>query len=223
MATLTPACLSWSSGKDCAFALHRARENGPVEVTRLLTTVNAHFGRVAMHGVRVEVLRRQAAAVGLPLVEVPLPWPCSNEEYETLMAGATAALKADGIRHMVFGDLFLEDIRDYRNEKLHAVGMEAIYPLWQVPTDRLAREMMEAGVEAFVATVDLSKLDASFAGRRWDAAFLADLPDGTDPCGENGEFHTCVVDGPDFAARVDVEVGETVIREGFAYADLLPV
>lgn len=219
---MTPACLSWSSGKDCAFALHRTRVAGEVEITRLLTTVNAKFQHVAMHGVRVEVLRRQAAAVGLPLVEVPLPWPCSEDEYAELMAGATAALAADGIRHMVFGDLFLEDIRAYRDAKLAAVGMEAVYPLWQVPTDRLAREMLAAGVEAFVATVDLSKLDASFAGRRWDAAFMADLPEGIDPCGENGEFHTCVVDGPAFAARIGVTAGETVIRDGFAYADLIP-
>ena len=138
------------------------------------------------------------------------------------MAGATAALKADGIRHMVFGDLFLEDIRAYRDARLASVGMEAVYPLWRVPTDRLARNMMEAGVEAYVATVDLSKLDAAFAGRRWDAGFLADLPGGIDPCGENGEFHTCVVDGPAFRARVGVEVGETIIRDGVAYADLIP-
>ena len=223
MAAVTPACLSWSSGKDCAFALHRVRQAGEVEITRLLTTINADAGRVAMHGVRVEILRRQADAVGLPLVEVPLPWPCSNEDYERLMADATDALRRDGIGQMVFGDLFLEDIRDYRDSRLARVGMTAIYPLWQVPTDRLAREMMAEGVEARVATVDLAKLDASFAGRPWDAAFLADLPEGVDPCGENGEFHTCVLNGPAFAARIEVETGETVIRDGFAYADLIPI
>lgn len=223
MAAVTPACLSWSSGKDCAFSLHRVRQAGEVEITRLLTTVNADAGRVAMHGVRVEILRRQADAVGLPLVEVPLPWPCSNEDYERLMADATDALRRDGIGQMVFGDLFLEDIRDYRDSRLARVGMTAIYPLWQVPTDRLAREMMAEGVEARVATVDLAKLDASFAGRPWDAAFLADLPEGVDPCGENGEFHTCVLNGPAFAARIEVETGETVIRDGFAYADLIPI
>jgi uncharacterized protein (TIGR00290 family) len=223
MAALTPACLSWSTGKDCAFALYRVREAGEVEVTRLLTTVNAEAGRAAMHGVRVEILRRQADAMDLPLVEVPLPWPCSNEDYERLMAEATDELKAAGIRQMVFGDLFLEDIRDYRDTRLTRVGMTAIYPLWQEPTDLLAREMLAAGVEARVATVDLSKLDASFAGRPWDAAFLADLPENVDPCGENGEFHTCVLDGPAFAAPIAVETGETIIRDGFAYADLIPI
>ncbi|WP_413718555.1 ATP-binding protein [Silicimonas sp. MF1-12-2] len=223
MASVTPACLSWSSGKDCAFALYRARQAEEIEVTRLLTTVNAEFRRVAMHGVRVEILRRQADAVGLPLVEVPLPWPCSNEDYERLMAEATEALKAEGIKHMVFGDLFLEDIRNYRDTRLASVGMETAYPLWKEPTDRLAREMMEAGVEARVATVDLSKLDASFAGRPWDASFLADLPESVDPCGENGEFHTCVLDGPAFREKIEVETGETVIRDGFAYADLIPI
>ena len=223
MAALTPACLSWSSGKDCAFALHRVREAGEVEVTRLLTTVNAEAGRVAMHGVRVEILRRHAEAMGLPLVEVPLPWPCSTKEYERLMAETTDTLKRDGIASMVFGDLFLEDIRDYRDTRLARVGMTAIYPLWQVPTARLAREMIAEGVEARVATVDLSKLDASFAGRPWDAAFLADLPGNVDPCGENGEFHTCVLDCPAFREKVAVETGETVIRDGFAYADLIPI
>ena len=220
---MTPACLSWSSGKDCAFALHRIRETGEVEVVCLLTTVNAEFRRAAMHGVRVDILRRQAEAMGLPLVEVPLPWPCPNDAYDRQMAGAVDALKADGIRHMVFGDLFLEDIRDYRETRLEAVGMSAVFPLWQIPTDRLAREMITAGVEARVATVDLSKLDASFAGRTWDVGFLDDLPDGVDPCGENGEFHTCVLNGPVFHAPIRVEVGETVIRDGFAYADLIPV
>lgn len=220
---MTPACLSWSSGKDCAFALHHLREAGEVEVLRLLTTVNAEFRRVSMHGVRVDILRRQAEAVGLPLVEVPLPWPCSNEVYEAAMTRATAELKADGIRHMAFGDLFLEDLRRYREERLESVGMSAIFPLWRRPTDRLAHEMLEAGVVARVATVDLAKLDASFAGRIWDAGFLADLPEGVDPCGENGEFHTCALDGPAFRTPLSVTRGETVIRDGFAYADLLPL
>lgn len=220
---MTPACLSWSSGKDCAFALHHLREAGEVEVVRLLTTVNAEFRRVSMHGVRVDILRRQAEAVGLPLVEVPLPWPCSNEVYEAAMTRVTAGLKADGIRHMAFGDLFLEDLRTYREERLESVGMSAIFPLWRRPTDRLARKMLEFGVVARVATVDLAKLDASFAGRVWDAGFLADLPEGVDPCGENGEFHTCALDGPAFRTHLSVTRGETVIRDGFAYADLLPL
>lgn len=220
---MTPACLSWSSGKDCAFALHRLRDAGEVEVVRLLTTVNAEFRRVSMHGVRVDILRRQADALGLPLTEVPLPWPCLNEAYDQAMRGATDGLKAEGIAHMVFGDLFLEDIRAYRQERLEAVGMSAVFPLWAQPTHRLAREILEAGVVARVATVDLSKLDASFAGRMWDAAFLDDLPEDVDSCGENGEFHTCVLDAPVFARPITVRVGETVVRDGFAYADLLPL
>lgn len=223
MASVTPACLSWSSGKDCAFALHRLRQGCEVEVVRLLTTVNAEFRRVSMHGVRVDILRRQAEAVGLPLVEVPLPWPCPNETYEQAMRDATEALKADGILHMVFGDLFLEDVRAYRDARLEGAGMAGVYPLWKRPTAVLAEEMLEAGVVAQVATVDLSKLDASFAGRMWDADFLADLPEGVDPCGENGEFHTCALDGPAFAQPIQVRTGETVIRDGFAYADLVPV
>ena len=194
-----------------------------MEITRLLTTINAHFDRVAMHRTRVEILRLQAAAVGLPLTEVPLPWPCSNDDYEALMAEATAALVGDGIRDMVFGDLYLADIRAYRDDRLAAAGITAHYPLWQRPTDQLAREMLDAGVEAYVATVDLEKLDAGFAGRRWEAAFLADLPDSIDPCGENGEFHTCVTDGPAFIRPLQIEIGATVIRDGFAYADFRPV
>ena len=218
--TTPKACLSWSSGKDCAFALHVARQQGDVEITQLLTTVNSHFDRVAMHGTRVEILRRQAEAVGLPLIEVPLPWPCSNEQYEALMAEATADLTGRSICDMVFGDLYLEDIRAYRDQRMAEAGMTAHYPLWQHPTDELARDMLDAGVEAHVATVDLSKLDPSFSGRRWDAAFIGDLPDGIDPCGENGEFHTCVVNGPAFREPLRIETGETVIRDGFAYTDL---
>ena len=218
--TTSKACLSWSSGKDCAFALHVARGQGDLDITHLLTTVNSHFDRVAMHGTRVEILRRQAEAVGLPLIEVPLPWPCANAQYEALMAEATANLTRDGIRDMVFGDLYLEDIRAYRDERMAEAGMTAHYPLWQRPTIELARDMLGAGVEAYVATVDPSKLDASFSGRLWDAAFIADLPGGIDPCGEYGEFHTCVVNGPAFREPLRIETGETVIRDGFAYTDL---
>ena len=219
--TKRKACLSWSSGKDCAFALHVARGQDDVEVTHLLTTVNSRFDRVAMHGTRVEILRRQAEAMDLPLIEVPLPWPCSNEQYEALMAEATATLTRESIRDMVFGDLFLEDIRSYRDQRMVEAGMVAHYPLWRRPTRELARDMLDAGVEAYAATVDLSKLDPSFSGRRWDASFIADLPEGIDPCGENGEFHTCVVNGPSFREPLRIETGETVIRDGFAYTDLL--
>ncbi|MEO1949383.1 ATP-binding protein [Thioclava sp.] len=216
------AVLSWSSGKDCAMALHACRTEGHADVVALLSTTNEAFDRVAMHGTRNELLRRQAEAAGLPLIEVPLPWPCSNADYEARMASAMDQVKALGVETMVFGDLFLEDVRDYRIEKLKPLGVEAIFPLWQRPTDRLAREMIAAGFVTHLVTVDPSKLDPSFAGRRFDESLLADLPEGVDPCGENGEFHTAVSAGPIFDAPIPVRVGETVMRDGFAYADLIP-
>lgn len=216
------AVLSWSSGKDCAMALHACRTEGHADVVALLSTTNEAFDRVAMHGTRNELLRRQAKATGLPLIEVPLPWPCSNEDYEARMASAMDQVKALGVETMVFGDLFLEDVRDYRIEKLKPLGVEALFPLWQRPTDELAREMIAAGFVTHLVTVDPSKLDRSFAGRRFDESLLADLPEGVDPCGENGEFHTAVSAGPIFDAAIPVRVGETVMRDGFAYADLIP-
>lgn len=216
------AILSWSSGKDCAFALHEVRRLGLAEVTGLLTTTNEAAGRVAMHGTRLSLLRAQAAALGLPLTEVPLPWPCSNAEYEARMAAATRAIRERGIRHMVFGDLFLADIRRYREERLAALGITALFPLWGRDTRVLAGEMLAAGLTAHLVTVDPARLPAAFAGRRFDADLLADLPPGTDPCGENGEFHTAVSFAPGFAAPIPVTVGETVTRDGFVYADLVP-
>ncbi|WP_083079160.1 Dph6-related ATP pyrophosphatase [Thioclava electrotropha] len=216
------AVLSWSSGKDCAMALHACRTEVHADVVALLSTTNEAFDRVAMHGTRNELLRRQAKAAGLPLIEVPLPWPCSNADYETRMAGAMDRVKALGVETMVFGDLFLEDVRDYRIEKLKPLSVEALFPLWQRPTDQLAREMIAAGFVTHLVTVDPSKLDPSFAGRRFDESLLADLPEGVDPCGENGEFHTAVSAGPIFDAPIPVRVGETVMRDGFAYADLIP-
>lgn len=212
--------LSWSSGKDCAWALHALRTTPGVEVVGLLTTVNAAFDRVAMHGVRRSVLEAQAAAAGLPLHVVDLPWPCSNADYERLMGAFVARALGDGVEAMAFGDLYLEDIRRYREKKLAGTGLTPLFPLWGKPTRALADEMISSGLEAHVAVIDKSKLDASFAGRRFDQAFLADLPAGTDPCGENGEFHTCVTAGPMFARPLNVTVGETVERDGFAFADL---
>ena len=216
------ALIAWSSGKDSAWALHEARRAGEFDIVGALTTVNDAFGRVSMHGVREELLMAQLAAAGLPAIVVRIPFPCTNEIYERAMAAAMQDAKARGITHVIFGDLFLEDIRAYREAKLRDVGMTAVFPLWQRPTAALAREMIEAGVEAHLATVDLKKLPAGFAGKRFDMALLDTLPAGTDPCGENGEFHSFVAAGPMLKGKIAVRVGETVERDGFAYVDLLP-
>lgn len=215
------ALIAWSSGKDCAWALHEVRRAGDYEIAAALTTVTDTFARVSMHGVREELLQAQLAAARLPSIVVRIPFPCPNEIYEREMATVLAQAKADGITHVIFGDLFLEDIRAYREQRLADIGMNAVFPLWQRPTPALAREMIAAGVAAHLATVDLAKLPSSFAGRRYDDALLADLPPETDPCGENGEFHSFVTAGPMFAQSVPVSVGETVERDGFAYTDLL--
>jgi uncharacterized protein (TIGR00290 family) len=216
------AWMSWSTGKDSAWALHVARQQGAVEVVALLTTLNGQFRRVAMHGVREELLDRQASALGLPLVKVPLPWPCPNETYERLMAEAISQARSEGVSCMIFADLFLRDIRRYREEKLRGTGIEPLFPVWGLETVRLAREMIAAGLEAVLTTVDPQKLPAQFAGRKFDRRLLAELPAGADPCGENGEFHTFVSAGPMFAEPVPVKVGEVVTRDGFVFADLLP-
>ncbi len=216
------AWLAWSTGKDSAFALAEARRTPDVEVVGLVTTVSEAHRRVAMHGVREELLARQAEAVGLPVVKVPIPSPCPNEVYERRMAEALAGGRAAGVTHVVFGDLFLADLRAWREARLAEVGMAAVFPLWQRETAGLARAMVDAGVSARLTCVDPRKLDRSFAGRRFDAALLADLPAGVDPCGENGEFHTFATDGPAFRTPVAVTVGEVVERDGFVFADLLP-
>ncbi|EPX75964.1 ATPase of PP-loop superfamily Domain protein [Salipiger mucosus] len=215
------AVLSWSSGKDCAHALHLCRRDGIAEIEALLTTVDEKTGCVAMHGTRVEVLRAQARAAGLPLIEVPLPWPCSNAEYEARMGRATAEITARGIDHIVFGDLFLEDIRAYREATLEGSGLTPLFPLWGIPTDRLAREMMATGLVAQVVTCDPARVGEDTAGRTWDAALLEALPEGIDPCGENGEFHTCVTASPEFTEPLPHRMGETMRRDGFAHADLV--
>jgi uncharacterized protein (TIGR00290 family) len=216
------AALSWSSGKDCAFALIEARRLGLADVVAILTTTNEAFDRVAMHGTRNALLRMQAKALGLPVIEVPLPWPCTNEEYEARMAVAMRQVQVLDVRHMVFGDLFLEDVRAYREEKLAPLGVKSIFPLWGRPTDALARQMIAAGLDARLVTIDPRHLDPSFAGRRFDESLLADLPKGVDPCGERGEFHTAVVAGPMFSAPIPVVAGEVVTRDGFVFADLIP-
>jgi len=221
--TMSPkALIAWSSGKDSAWALLEARRAGDYEIVGGLTTVTETFGRVSMHGVREELLRAQLEAAGLPAVIVHIPFPCPNEVYERKMAVAMADAKQAGITHIVFGDLFLEDVRAYRERQLVGTGITPVFPLWGRPTSALARDMIDAGVEARLSTVDLKKLPTSFAGRRFDNALLAALPAGADPCGENGEFHSFVSAGPMLSRKIAVKVGETVEREGFAFADLLP-
>jgi uncharacterized protein (TIGR00290 family) len=215
------ALIAWSSGKDCAWALHEARRSGDYDIVGALTTVTDSFQRVSMHGVREELLAAQLAAAGLPSMTVRIPYPCPNESYERAMAEALARAKADGVTHVIFGDLFLADLRAYREEKMKSVGMSCVFPLWQRPTAALARDMIAGGVEAYLAVVDLAKLDASFAGRRFDEALLADLAEGVDPCGENGEFHSFVAAGPMFKRRVAVTKGDVVQRDGFVFADLV--
>jgi uncharacterized protein (TIGR00290 family) len=215
------ALIAWSSGKDSAWALHEVRRAGEFDIAGALTTVNDAFGRVAMHGVRETLLMAQLAAADLEPMVVRIPYPCSNEIYEREMTAALHAARARGITHVIFGDLFLEDIRSYREAALRTIGMTAVFPLWKRPTDELARAMIDASVEAHLATVDLTKLPAHFAGQRFDATLLAALPYGIDPCGENGEFHSFVSAGPMLSRKIAVTVGETVVRDGFAYADLL--
>ena len=215
------ALIAWSSGKDSAWALHEVRRAGEYDVVGALTTVTETFGRVSMHGVREDILRAQHEAAGLPSVIVPIPYPCPNEIYEARMAAALDGARRQGVTHVIFGDLFLEDVRNYRIQKLAGTGITPLFPLWLRPTDALAREMIDAGVETYLSCVDLKQLERSFAGRRFDHALLADLPASADPCGEKGEFHSCVVAGPMFNRRIDVTVGETIERDGFAYADLI--
>jgi uncharacterized protein (TIGR00290 family) len=216
--------VAWSSGKDSAWALHVLRTAG-VEVVGLLTTFNEEVDRVAMHAVRRELVERQATLAGVPLVRVQIPPHCPNEEYERRMGAAVARARAEGVTHVAFGDLFLEDIRDYRVRQLRGSGPEPLFPLWGTPADTpaLARTMLAAGVRAILTCVDPAQLDPSFTGRAFDEAFLADLPRGVDPCGENGEFHTFCHAGPMFADGIPVTVGEVVRRDGFWFADVTPV
>lgn len=216
------ALLAWSSGKDSAWALHVLRERGDVEVVGLLTTFNEAFDRVAMHAVRRELVEAQAAAAGLPLLPVMIPWPCSNEEYERHMRAAIAAAREQGVTHIAFGDLFLKDVRDYRIKLLANSGVEPLFPIWcsQAETPALARRLIEAGLETVLSCVDPKQLDGRFVGRRFDADLLAELPAGVDPCGERGEFHTFCYRGPMFSRDLSLTVGECVIRDGFHFAEL---
>jgi uncharacterized protein (TIGR00290 family) len=215
--------VSWSTGKDSAWMLHVLQRQHPGAAAALLTTTNEAFDRVAMHAVRRQLLEQQAAATGLPLHVVPLPWPCSNEEYERRMGSAVRRFVEAGFTHAAFGDLFLEDVRRYREERLAGSGLTPLFPLWRTKsTIELAREMVEGGLSARLTCVDPRRLDRSFAGRTFDAAFLDALPAEVDPCGENGEFHSFATQGPMFRAPVAVTPGEVVERDGFVFADLQP-
>jgi uncharacterized protein (TIGR00290 family) len=214
--------LSWSSGKDSAWALHLLRQQEDVDVVALLTTFNAAADRVAMHAVRRTLVKMQAQRAGLPLWEVELPWPCSNEEYECRMRAIVDRAVTAKIDAVAFGDLFLEDIRAYRVKQLAGTGLEPLFPVWGIPTDELAQQMLAGGIRAKLTCVDPSKLDASFAGREFDATLLHDLPEGIDACGENGEFHSFVYDAPVFSSAIAVLGGEVVHRDNFVFADVLP-
>ncbi len=214
--------LSWSSGKDSAWTLHLLRQQPDLQIVALLTTFNSRANRVAMHAVRRALAETQAERTGIPLWPVELPWPCSNLEYEDLMRAACQRATAEGITAVAFGDLFLQDVRDYRIRQLQGSGLEPLFPLWQLPTDQLSREMIAAGVKAKITCVDPSKLAKTFAGQDYDSCLLQALPAGIDPCGENGEFHTFVYDAPVFSHPIAIRPGEIVERDGFVFADFLP-
>lgn len=217
---LPRAFISWSSGKDSAYALHEARRMGVADIVGALTTLNEEYGRVAMHGVRESLLDRQIEALGLPALKVMLPNPCSNEIYQERIAQACEQLRSQGVRHLVFGDLFLEDIRAYREKQLAALGVTPLFPLWRRDTAALAREMIASGLVAHLVCVDPRRLGREFAGRQFDLNLLRALPADVDPCGEHGEFHTVVSAGPMFAGPIDVTVGAVVERDGFVFADV---
>jgi uncharacterized protein (TIGR00290 family) len=219
---LRKVLLSWSSGKDSAWTLHLLRKQPDIQVAALVTTFNSAADRVAMHAVRRDLVETQAGQTGLPLWSVELPWPCSNLDYEERMRTVCQRATAEGIAAIAFGDLFLQEIRDYRVRQLEGSGIEPLFPVWQIPTEQLSRDMIAAGVKAKITCVDPSKLAKSFAGRDYDLRLLQALPPEIDRCGENGEFHTFVYDAPVFSRPIGVQAGEVVERDGFVFADLLP-
>jgi len=212
--------VSWSSGKDSAWMLHVLKQDEAVEIGGLLTTMNEEFDRVAMHAVRRRLVEAQAEAAGVPLRTVPLPWPCTNDEYESRMRAAVSQAVSEGFTHVAFGDLFLEDVRKYREDRLAGTGLTPLFPIWGIPTDQLATQMVESGLRSVLTCINPKHLDRSFAGRQFDRSLLADLPAGVDRCGERGEFHSFAWDGPMFNHPVTISVGEVVDRDGFVFADL---
>ncbi len=215
--------LSWSSGKDSAWTLHTLRKNPDVSLLGLFTVMNEKYDRVSMHSTRKELLHQQAEAIGLPIVTINIPDPCTNEQCDAIMRQFIGESAAKGIECMAFGDLYLEDVRQYRVNQLKGSKIEPIFPLWGTPTRQLAGEMLSAGIETYISCVDLKKLPARFAGQKWTADMIAQFPQGIDPCGENGEIHTVAVGGPMFQRPVSVRIGEVLERNGFAYADIIPV
>lgn len=212
--------MSWSSGKDSAWALYQLLQDPNIEVVGIFTTINKTFERVAMHAVRVELLKMQAKCLNLPLTIIELPFPCSNEQYQKVMGEFVDKVKNDNIDAMAFGDLFLQDIKDYRISNLQGTGIEAIFPIWGKDTKELAIEMIASDVKTVLTCVDPKQLSPNFAGRKFDQSLLSELPKNVDPCGENGEFHSFVYDGPMFNSPIAIEIGETVERDGFVFTDL---
>jgi len=213
--------MSWSSGKDSAWALYKLQQDPQIEIDGLFCTVNSEYHRVAMHAIRVELLQRQAESVGLPMKIIEIPYPCSNEEYEEIMAQFVESSKAANIEYFAFGDLFLEDVSGYREEKLNGSGISPLFPIWGIPTDKLSREMIRDGLRAVITCVDPKQLPQEFIGREYDESFLDDLPGGVDPCGENGEFHSFVFDAPNFVRPIEISLGEVVQRDGFVFVDVV--
>lgn len=212
--------LSWSSGKDSAWTLHQLQADPEIDLRGLFCTVNSKFNRVAMHAVRLELLQQQAAHLGLPLQVIEIPYPCSNEQYAEIMTSFVEGARGEKIEQFAFGDLFLEDIRSYREEKLSGTGISPVFPIWAIPTDQLAREMIASGLRAVITCVDPKQLPQEFIGREYNLEFLDDLPDGVDPCGENGEFHSFVFAGPMFRKPLQINLGEIVHRDGFIFIDV---
>ena len=220
---MTKVLLSWSSGKDSAWTLHLLRQQPNIHVAALLTTFNSEANRVAMHAVRRLLVEAQSERTGIQLWPVELAWPCSKLEYDDRMRIVCQRAAAEGITAVAFGDLFLQDIRNYRERQLQGTGLTPLFPVWQIPTDKMSRDMMAAGVKAKITCVDASKPAKSFAGHEHDLQLLQALPSGIDPCGENGEFHTFVYDAPVFSGPIAVRTGEVIERDGFAFADLVPL
>ena len=212
--------MSWSSGKDSAWALYKLQQDPEIELVGLFCTVNKEFDRIAMHGVRVELLLLQAKNLGLPIEIIEIPYPCSNEDYEKIMGQFIQRIKSENIEYIAFGDLFLEDIRKYREEKLNGTGISPVFPIWNIPTDELAREMINSGLKTIITCIDPKQTPIEYAGKEFDESFLDNLPDSVDPCGENGEFHSFVYDGPMFREKLDIKVGDIVHRDDFVFVDI---
>ena len=212
--------MSWSSGKDSAWALYKLQRNPEIDLAGLFCTVNKAFNRAAMHAVRVELLQQQAESIGLPLEIIEIPYPCSNDAYEEIMTLFVEKAKKNNIEHFAFGDLFLEDVRNYREEKLKGTGITPIFPIWGIPTDKLSREMISSGLRAVITCIDPKQIPNDFVGKEYNESFLNDIPEGVDPCGENGEFHSFVFYGPMFKEQIEISFGDVVHRDGFVFMDI---